>query len=250
MYQFTSIHDHISFKELSKIWMYISSRKQGYFHAVWRLPFHQPQLYLKNLINMAFLVAQMVRICLQSRRPGFDPWVRKIPWRREWQPTPVFLPGESHGQKSLVGYSLWVTKSQTQLSSGHCAVLCCAVVQSPSLSSSLGPHGLQHTRRPCSPPPPRVCPRSCLSPWWCCRAISSSDTHTDTHVHVHTCAWPPESSKVYVLWKEELTLAQPCSCAERPLARLRAWRGVHAPAGAREAVQLQGGRSSRQTRSR
>ena len=41
----------------------------------------------------------------QCRRPGFDPWVSKIPWRREWQPTPVFLPGESHGQKSLVGYS-------------------------------------------------------------------------------------------------------------------------------------------------
>ena len=35
----------------------------------------------------------------------FDPWVRKMPWRREWQPTPVFLPGESHGQRSLVGYS-------------------------------------------------------------------------------------------------------------------------------------------------
>ena len=36
---------------------------------------------------------------------GFDPWVRKIPWRREWQPTSVFLPGKSHGQRSLVGYS-------------------------------------------------------------------------------------------------------------------------------------------------
>jgi len=41
------------------------------------------------------------------RRPGFDPWVGKIPWRREWQPTPVFLPGEFHGQRSLAGYSLW-----------------------------------------------------------------------------------------------------------------------------------------------
>ena len=44
----------------------------------------------------------------QSRRheiPGSDPWVGKIPWRRAWQPTPVFLPGESHGQRSLVGYS-------------------------------------------------------------------------------------------------------------------------------------------------
>ena len=38
------------------------------------------------------------------KRCGFDPWVGEIPWRREWQPTPVFLPGESHGQKSLVGY--------------------------------------------------------------------------------------------------------------------------------------------------
>ena len=37
---------------------------------------------------------------------GFDPWVRKIPWRRAWQPTPVFLPGESHGQRSLMGYGL------------------------------------------------------------------------------------------------------------------------------------------------
>ena len=36
---------------------------------------------------------------------GSDPWVRKIPWRRKWQPTPVFLPRNSHGQRSLVGYS-------------------------------------------------------------------------------------------------------------------------------------------------
>ena len=41
---------------------------------------------------------------------GFDPWVGKIPWRREWQPTPVFLPGESQGQKSPTGYSPSVHK--------------------------------------------------------------------------------------------------------------------------------------------
>ena len=40
-----------------------------------------------------------------GRRLGFNPWVGKVPWRRAWQPTPVCLPGESHGQKSLVGYS-------------------------------------------------------------------------------------------------------------------------------------------------
>ena len=41
---------------------------------------------------------------LQCRRSGFGPWVRKVPWRKEQQPTPVFFPGESHGQRSLVGY--------------------------------------------------------------------------------------------------------------------------------------------------
>ena len=40
----------------------------------------------------------------------FSPWVRKIPWRRTWQLTPVFLPGESQGQRSLVGYSPWGRK--------------------------------------------------------------------------------------------------------------------------------------------
>ena len=50
------------------------------------------------------------RICLQHRRPGFNPWVGKISWRRNWQPTPVFLPRESHGHRSLVGYETWTRK--------------------------------------------------------------------------------------------------------------------------------------------
>ena len=45
--------------------------------------------------------------CRRCQRHSFDPWVRKIPWRRKWQPIPVFQLGESHGQRSLVGYSLW-----------------------------------------------------------------------------------------------------------------------------------------------
>ena len=44
------------------------------------------------------------RIHLQCRRPGFNPWVGKTPWRREWLPTPVFLPRESHGQRGLASY--------------------------------------------------------------------------------------------------------------------------------------------------
>ena len=50
-----------------------------------------------------------------DRRLGFSPWVGKIPWRRAWQPTPVFLSGESHGQRSLAGYSQGVAKTQTRL---------------------------------------------------------------------------------------------------------------------------------------
>jgi len=46
------------------------------------------------------------RIRLQCGRPSFNPWVRKIPWRRAWQPTPVFLPGELE-QRSLADYSPW-----------------------------------------------------------------------------------------------------------------------------------------------
>ena len=60
--------------------------------------------------------ALMYRICQQCRRHGFDPWVGKNPWRRKWQPTPVFLPGKSHGQRSLVSTVHEIAKNQTWLS--------------------------------------------------------------------------------------------------------------------------------------
>ena len=53
---------------------------------------------------------KVVMQLLQDRRPGFNPYVEKIPWRRKWQPTPVLLPGEFHGRRSLEGYSLWGCK--------------------------------------------------------------------------------------------------------------------------------------------
>ena len=52
---------------------------------------------------------------MRHRRHRFYPWVGKIPWKKTWQPTPVFLPGESHGQRSLVGYSAKGAKSRIQL---------------------------------------------------------------------------------------------------------------------------------------
>ena len=54
--------------------------------------------------------------CRRHKRSGFDPSVGKIPWRRAWLPTPVFLPGKSHGQRSLVGSVRGVAQSRTQLS--------------------------------------------------------------------------------------------------------------------------------------
>ena len=59
------------------------------------------------------------RTCLQCRRFGLDPWVGKIPWRRAQQPISVFLPGKSHGQRSLAGYSPWGPKCWTQLGDFH-----------------------------------------------------------------------------------------------------------------------------------
>ena len=57
--------------------------------------------------TLGFPGGSVERIYLQCGRTGFDPWVGKIPWRREWQPTPVIWPGESNGQRSLVGDHPW-----------------------------------------------------------------------------------------------------------------------------------------------
>ena len=66
------------------------------------------RLLLVTIFARAFQVALAVKNLPPNagdKRSGFDPWVRKIPWRQAWQSTPVFLPGDSHEQRSLVGYS-------------------------------------------------------------------------------------------------------------------------------------------------
>ena len=55
---------------------------------------------------MPFWVKNLPAMQKMPKRSRFDPWFGKFPWRRRWQPTPVFLPGEFHGQRSLVTYSL------------------------------------------------------------------------------------------------------------------------------------------------
>ena len=53
--------------------------------------------------------------CRRCKRHGFNPWVGKIPWKRAQQSTPVFLPGEFHGQRNLVGYSPWGRKESDMI---------------------------------------------------------------------------------------------------------------------------------------
>ena len=70
--------------------------RQGYWS---RLPFPSPE----DILGGKESACQ----CRSPRRPRIDPWVRRILWRRKWQPAPVFLLGESHGQRRLVGTSPW-----------------------------------------------------------------------------------------------------------------------------------------------
>ena len=66
---------------------------------------------MKNWGILGFTGGSEVKVsAFNAWKPGFDPWVGKTPWSRKWQPTPVFLPEESHGWRSLVGYSPWAHK--------------------------------------------------------------------------------------------------------------------------------------------
>ena len=73
--------------------------------------------YLKE--TSAGSLASLERVCLQCRRPGFNPWVGKTHGKRKWQPTPVLLPGKSHGQRSLVGYRPWGHKESEKTERLH-----------------------------------------------------------------------------------------------------------------------------------
>ena len=87
-------------------------------------------------------------VAQKGRRHKFDPWVRKIPWRKTWQPTPVFLPGKSHGQRSLAGYRSWGHKElytteracRCRFPDGPCGR--CTASQVPVISLSPSRHWL------------------------------------------------------------------------------------------------------------
>ena len=85
-------------------------------------------LYVHLVLAMSYVVLgpprrlsgkESVCQCRRYRRRGFDPWVGKMLWRGKWQPTPVFFPGKSQGQRSLVGYSPWGHKELDMTEHGH-----------------------------------------------------------------------------------------------------------------------------------
>ena len=98
---------------------------------------------------------------------GSLPGSERPPWRRKWLPTPVFLPGESHEHRSLLGYSLWgckesnMTEQLTQASNSRC--LSSVQFSRSVVSNSLRPHEQQHSRPPCLSPTPGVYSNTCLS---------------------------------------------------------------------------------------
>ena len=90
--------------------MFMGFSRQEYWS---RLPFPSPgnlpdpgikPWFLTSPAFASRLVAQRLKRLPAMQETGFDPWVGKIPWRRKWQPTPVFLPGESRRRRSLEGY--------------------------------------------------------------------------------------------------------------------------------------------------
>ena len=106
---------------------------------------------------MAFVGASQLVLVVKNPpanagdRRRFDPWVGKIPWRRAWQHTPVFLPGESHGQRSLEGSGPWFIRVGHDWSDLVCTHAVCSV-----MSESLWLYGLQGARGLASQAPPSI----------------------------------------------------------------------------------------------
>ena len=74
------------------------------------IPGIEPASLISPALAGGFFTTSATREAPAMHQSGFNPWLGKVPWRRKWLTTPVFLPGEFHGQKSLAGYSPWGRK--------------------------------------------------------------------------------------------------------------------------------------------
>ena len=90
----------------------------SFIYLLWKNIYSNPLTvfeWICGVLYVALVVKKKKKTCLPMQETWVQSLVGKIPWRRACQPTPVFLPGESHGHRSLAGYIHWVAQSQTQL---------------------------------------------------------------------------------------------------------------------------------------
>ena len=135
----TSTHSYII--HLSGIWKEVSAEKlYSQFHKLTQIEEKNQQgqedwnlilFFFSNRLNFFIFstkpngASQMCSgkestcQCERCKKHEFNPWIRKMPRRRKWEPTPVFLPGKFHGQRSLVGYSPWVGKKSDVTEHAH-----------------------------------------------------------------------------------------------------------------------------------
>ena len=130
----------------------------------------------------AFLAAQTVKDPPACRRPRFDPWVGEIPWRRAWQPTTVFLPGESHGQRSLVGRSPWGRKESDMTERIRARMRACTHTHA-HMHAHVHAHTHEHT---CTHAHTCTRAHTCMHTHMHARAHRHTRTHTRMHTHAHT----------------------------------------------------------------
>ena len=118
-------------------WIFLTQESnQGLLHckgALYQLSYHLSTYLTFYASQVATSGKESACQCKRYKRCGFDSWVGKI-WRREWPLTPVFLPGESHGQKSLVGYSPWDHKESDRTEVTACTVILYLVCGSDNFS--------------------------------------------------------------------------------------------------------------------
>ena len=118
IYIYIHTHTHTHTKQRKGI--YIKQRKRLLLHShfcnISRFCLQHSSIIIYSILILPASIAgwpsgasgkESAHQCRWCKRQGFNPLVGKIPWRRKWQPTPVFLPGKSHGLRSLAGYSPW-----------------------------------------------------------------------------------------------------------------------------------------------
>ena len=111
----------------------------------------------------------------RCKRCRFDPWVGKIPWSRKWQTTPVFLPGKSHGQRSLAGYSPWGHKESDTSEASTCTLLC-------SLYAKLGM--LQNSKQDRQ--------KNCIEGLLCSKLWTTAPIHSEHLLNTQVHRAPPQ----------------------------------------------------------